>query len=137
MSITLGLHKTNEVRVYKLSSPNVAVTETKEFLRQKIGLVIFGEFPESEDLISSANKMCLESSDNQAVLWIKDPKAISKVSNAFQVDTIKILAATFKRNSIQVAYAIQRNPSNSRDRISEPEMSFAFEAALTVSGPVS
>lgn len=137
MSITLGLHKTNETRVYKLSNPNVAVTETKEFLRQKIGLVIFGEFPGSDDLITAANNMCLQSSDNQAVLWIRNATAIQKVSQALQVDSNNILAVSFKRNSTKVAYSIQRNPASPLDKMSPGEMSFAFGAALKVNSSVS
>lgn len=137
MSNSLGLHDPTLVRVFKLNNTDTFFDDLQAFIREKIALIVFGSFEGDDYLIPGANKMCLESSDNQAVLWIKDQTLMEKVGTALAVDTEKWVSIIFKRNSDEIAYKIERNPEDSLFKISLPEISFAFEEGLSMNSPLS
>lgn len=140
MSTNLGLHDPTKVRVFKLASPESGLQDLKNFLAGHISLIILGEFERSRLHITSANRLCLDGHDAQAVLWIKDavlldivkPYLSAQVSNFSEIEYEKVLALSFKMNSADVAFLIEKNPDNIRKRMSKLQMFKAFAAATEV-----
>ena len=140
MSTNLGLHDPQKTRVFKLSDPNTALLELRNFLAGHISLIILGEFDRSSLHITSANKLCLDGPDAQAVLWIKDATLLETLSPYFttqlaaftQLEYDKIRALSFRKNSEEVVYIIEKNPSSILKRMSKVEMFKAFAEAAKV-----
>ena len=140
MSTNLGLHDPTKVRVFKLSEPENALTELRNFLAGHISLLILGEFNKSSLHIESANKLCLDGPDVQAVLWIKDaallevvkPYLKAQLSAFSQMEYDKVLSMSFRKNSEEVVYLIEKNPSSNLKRMSKFQMFKAFAEAAKV-----
>ncbi|MDW3651985.1 MAG: hypothetical protein R8P61_33230 [Bacteroidia bacterium] len=140
MSNQLGLHDPTKTRVFKLSAAESAKTELRNFLAGHISLIILGEFNRSSLHLTSANKLCLDGPDSQAVLWIKDaalleavkPYLTNQLSAFTNLDYDKILALSFRKNGEEVVYTIEKNPSSILKKMSKVEMFKAFAEAAKV-----
>jgi len=124
-----------------LSSLDTAVAELNTFLSTHISLIIIGgDFEKSTLHIESANILCLQGPPSQAVLWIKEKEMIEKVSSILKgqlarfssIDFDKVLAMAFKKDTDNVVYIIEKNPSSRMRRMAKAEMFNAFAACTSL-----
>ncbi len=143
------LHFPTLTRVNNLDGAATAVGDLKTYINQYLPLIILGDFPDPETMLTNADLLCTQAGalPTQRVLWLKDEAILAAVqpqldaaiksgfpSKVYSYDNIRALS--IEPASGKAAYLIFKDPSLSPDPkdkrkiLSTFQMQRAFNAAI-------
>lgn len=132
MSLLLPIPNPELPRVHSVTNTEQTLTDFKTFIEECVGLVILGDFENSDTLIDSANFLCTQETapENQRVLWLKTEEEIEQVREVLTaklkefrpeedipLENVRAVSITPKIGKIAfVIYADPTKAINRRDR---------------------
>ncbi|MDZ4679235.1 MAG: hypothetical protein SH848_11340 [Saprospiraceae bacterium] len=143
------LHFPTLTRVNNLDGAATAAQDLKIYINQYLPLVILGDFPNAETMLTNADLLCTQAGalPTQRILWLKDEAILAAVmpqldeaikfgfpNKAYRYDNIRALS--IEPASMKVAYLIFKDPTLSPDpkdirkSLSTFQMQRAFNAAI-------
>ncbi|MFM9949478.1 MAG: hypothetical protein ACKV1O_16190 [Saprospiraceae bacterium] len=145
------LHFPTLTRVNNLDGAATAVEDLKTYINQYLPVIILGDFPDSETMLTNADLLCTQAGalPTQRILWLKDEAILAAVmpqldaaiksgfpNKVYSYDNIRALS--IEPASVKAAYLIFKDPSLSPDpkdirkKLSTFQMQRAFNAAIAL-----
>lgn len=145
------LHFPTLTRVNNLDGAATAAEDLKIYINQYLPIVILGDFPDSETMMTNADLLCTQPGalPTQRILWLNDEAILAAVmplldaaiksgfpNKVYSYDNIRALS--IEPSSMKAAYLIFKDPSLSPDpkdirkTLSTFQMQRAFNAAIAL-----